>query len=95
MTDTAAYTLRGIVLFLAGMLADGLQYARTALVTNPDDRDARMLLWRAEDVIALKADGNTAYHRADYTAAIECYNKSLKARFYSMGPRPRSLTRLL
>ncbi|KZW01280.1 clathrin heavy-chain terminal domain-containing protein [Exidia glandulosa HHB12029] len=78
VTETAAYTLRGIVLFLAGLLPDSLKYARTALVESPDDRDARMLLWRAEDVTAYKAEGNAAYHRGEYATAIEWYTKTLK-----------------
>ncbi|EJD36485.1 clathrin heavy-chain terminal domain-containing protein, partial [Auricularia subglabra TFB-10046 SS5] len=78
VTDTAAYTLRGIVLFLCGMLQDSVKYAREALKTNPDDRHARILLWRAEDVIAAKADGNAAYTKAQYPTAIEHYEKALK-----------------
>lgn len=77
VSHTAALTLRGILLFLMGLLPDSKRYARLALETDPDDRQARMLLWRCEDVIACEAAGNEALQAADYGTAARVYTTAL------------------
>lgn len=78
VSDTAALTLRGILLFLMGLLPDSKRYARLALQTDPDDRQARMLLWRCEDVISCEAAGNDALQAADYATAAHVYSVALE-----------------
>ncbi|TFK75058.1 TPR-like protein [Pluteus cervinus] len=70
-------TLRGLVLFLTGKLAQALQHASSALRLDPGHEPALRLRKRVKDVERLKEEGNTMFKMGKYDDAITKYSETL------------------
>ncbi|KAF8631708.1 hypothetical protein AX15_002235 [Amanita polypyramis BW_CC] len=70
-------TLRGLVLFLGGKLAQALQHTQSALRLDPGCAPARELRKRVKDVERLKEEGNTAFKVGRLQEAVDKYTEAL------------------
>ncbi|THH09682.1 hypothetical protein EW146_g8616 [Bondarzewia mesenterica] len=71
-------TLRGLVLFLCGKLAQALQHAASALRYDPGHEPAQRLRRRVKDVERLKEEGNQAFKSGRFQEALDKYTETLE-----------------